>query len=125
MADTPKKTTRSKKVATPKTAGVPTAKAVAAQAAAAEVKGQSAPAAVKAAVAAPAPKPAPAPAPAPAPVAKPEPKLISKVERQRMIEQAAYFRAEKHGFAGDSSQHWAAAEAEIDADLKRRNIRVA
>lgn len=123
MADTPKKTTRSKKVATPKTAGVPTAKAVAAQAAAAEVKGQPAPAAVKAAVAAPAPKPAPAPAPAP--VAKPEPKLISKVERQRMIEQAAYFRAEKHGFAGDSSQHWAAAEAEIDADLKRRNIRVA
>ena len=124
MADTTKKTTRSKKATTtPKTAGVPTAKKVAASAAAAEAKGQPAPAAVKSAVTSPASttvaaKPA-------IPAVKAEPKLISKVERQRMIEQAAYFRAEKHGFQGDSSQHWSAAEAEIDAELKRRNIRVA
>lgn len=142
MALTPKKPTRSKKSSTPKPAGVPTAKAVAAAAAAAEVKGQPAPAAVKAAVgapvaparpapvAAPAPaKPAPAPAPAAvrpvAPAPKVEQKTISRDERQRMIEQAAYFLAEKHGFSGDSSAHWAAAEAEVDADLRRRSIRVA
>jgi hypothetical protein len=41
-----------------------------------------------------------------------------------MIEQAAYFRAEKHGFQGDPADHWAAAEAEIDADLKRRGVTV-
>jgi hypothetical protein len=56
--------------------------------------------------------------------AKVEQKSISKSERQRLVEQAAYFRAERHGFQGDSSQHWAAAEAEVDADLRKRNVRV-
>lgn len=123
MADTTKKTTRSKKVSTKASAGVPSAKAVAAAAVVAESKGQPAPAAVKAAVTPTVAKPVPTPAPAPAP-AKVEVKTISKQERSRMIEQAAYFRAEKHGFQGDASQHWSAAEAEIDADLKRRNVRV-
>lgn len=132
MADTTKKTTRTKKPAASKSS-VPTAKA-----AAAEAKPAATPAAVKTAVkpvaAAPAPvaKPvAPAPAPAAKPVAAPAPvaakveqKSISKSERQRLVEQAAYFRAEKHGFQGDSSQHWAAAEAEVDADLRKRNVRV-
>lgn len=126
MADTSKKTTRTKKPAAAKSA-VPTAKAVAA-----EAKPKSTPAAVKTAV-----KPTLAPAPAPAPAVKPaavaapvpatpkvEQKTISKAERQRLVEQAAYFRAEKHGFQGDSSQHWSAAEAEIDADLRKRNVRV-
>ena len=70
-------------------------------------------------------KPAPVAAPV-APVApKVEQKTISKAERQRLVEQAAYFRAEKSGFQGDSSQHWASAEAEIDADLRKRGVRVA
>jgi hypothetical protein len=133
MADTTKKTTRAKKPAAAK-ASVPSAKA-----AAAEAKPAATPAAVKAAVK-PAPvaapvvaKPAPAPvvapvakpAPAPAPAAtKVEQKTITKAERQRLVEQSAYFRAERHGFQGDSSQHWAAAEAEVDADLRKRNVRV-
>jgi len=133
MADTTKKTTRTKKPAAAKSA-VPTVKAVAADA-----KAEATPAAVKAAVkpapvAAPAPAPVAKPAPVAAPVAKPaaaptptakvEQKTVTKAERQRMVEQAAYFRAERHGFQGDSSQHWAAAEAEIDADLRKRNVRV-
>lgn len=129
MADTTKKTTRAKKPASAK-ASVPSAKAVAADA-----KPAVTPAAVKTAV-----KPAPVAVPAalkPAvdPVAKPtspsapvvakvEQKTISKAERQRLVEQAAYFQAERHGFQGDSSQHWAAAEAEVDADLRKRNVRV-
>lgn len=122
MADTTKKTTRSKKTTTKAAAGVPTAKAVAAAATAAEAQGQPAPAAVKAAVTAPSPA---ATAAKPAAPKAPEVKYISKTERLRMIEQAAYFRAEKHGFQGDSAAHWSAAEAEIDADLKRRNVKIA
>lgn len=38
--------------------------------------------------------------------------------RQRFIAEAAYFRAEKRGFApGFEGQDWAEAEAEIDARL--------
>ncbi len=129
MADTTKKTTRAKKPAAAK-ASVPSAKA-----AAAEAKPAVTPAAVKTAVkATPVAAPVvakPAPAPVVAPVAKPAPaaakveqKTISKTERQRLVEQSAYFRAERHGFQGDSSQHWAAAEAEVDADLRKRNVRV-
>ncbi len=118
MADTTKKTTRTKKPAASKSS-VPTAKA-----AAAEAKPAATPAAVKTAVkpvAAPAAKPVAAPAPV---ATKVEQKSISKSERQRLVEQAAYFRAERHGFQGDSSQHWAAAEAEVDADLRKRSVRV-
>ena len=123
MADT-KKTTRSKKTVVK--AAVPSAKAVAAVA-----KPQNTPPAVKAAVK-PAPVAAPAtkaatvvikPAPAPAP--KAAQKSISKDDFCRMVEQAAYYLAEKNGFQGDSSQHWQAAEAEVSADLKKRNINVA
>lgn len=42
---------------------------------------------------------------------------VTPEERMRMIEQAAYFRAEKAGFQGDPQAHWAAAEAEVDAIL--------
>ncbi|MBI5429191.1 MAG: DUF2934 domain-containing protein [Nitrosomonadales bacterium] len=38
-------------------------------------------------------------------------------ERYRMVETAAYFIAERHGFQGDSTGHWVAAEAEIAALL--------
>ncbi|HEX5363017.1 MAG TPA: DUF2934 domain-containing protein [Gallionella sp.] len=40
--------------------------------------------------------------------AKPSPE-----ERYRMVEMAAYFIAERHGFQGNSTEHWAAAEREI------------
>ena len=121
MADT-KKTTRSKKTSK---ASVPSAKSVAAEA-------KLTPPAVKAAVkpaTAPVPVPAAQPAtvavkPAPVAAAKAEQKTVTQAERTRMVEQAAYYRAEKNGFQGDSSQHWAAAEAEVDAELKKRNLRV-
>ena len=50
--------------------------------------------------------------------AKPAPIQVSPEERQKMIELAAYFRAEKVGFTGDPQEHWAAAEKEVDAMLK-------
>jgi hypothetical protein len=37
----------------------------------------------------------------------------SPEERYRMVEMAAYFIAERHGFQGNSTEHWAAAELEI------------
>lgn len=44
--------------------------------------------------------------------AKPTPE-----ERYRMVETAAYFIAERHGFQGRSDEHWAAAELEVAARL--------
>ncbi|HSN38843.1 MAG TPA: DUF2934 domain-containing protein, partial [Burkholderiales bacterium] len=44
--------------------------------------------------------------------AKPTPE-----ERYRMVETAAYFIAEQHGFQGRSDEHWAAAERAIAAKL--------
>lgn len=41
-------------------------------------------------------------------------------ERFRMIEQAAYFRAERVGFSGDPAEHWAAAEKDVDKILARK-----
>lgn len=41
----------------------------------------------------------------------------SPEERYRMVETAAYFIAEQHGFQGRSDEHWAAAEREIAARL--------
>ena len=51
-------------------------------------------------------------------------KTITQAERQRLIEQAAYFRAEKSGFQGNAQEYWNAAEAEISKDLVRKKIRV-
>lgn len=45
-------------------------------------------------------------------VTKPTPE-----ERYRMVETTAYFIAERNGFQGDSTEHWAAAEREIAAKL--------
>ena len=44
--------------------------------------------------------------------AKPTPE-----ERYRMVETAAYFIAEQHGFQGRSDEHWTAAEHQIAAKL--------
>lgn len=38
-------------------------------------------------------------------------------ERYRMVEITAYFIAERNGFQGDSTEHWAAAEREIATKL--------
>ena len=42
---------------------------------------------------------------------------ISPEERYRMIQEAAYFRAEKEGFDCDPWKCWLVAEAELDARL--------
>ncbi len=64
------------------------------------------------------------PAAAPATKAASAVKTITKADRQRLIEQAAYFRAEKQGFQGNAQDHWNAALAEVDADLAKKKIRV-
>ncbi len=38
-------------------------------------------------------------------------------ERYRLIQEAAYFKAEKEGFNCDPSKCWLIAEAEVDAQL--------
>lgn len=44
---------------------------------------------------------------------------VSEDARRAMIEQAAYLRAERRGFApGGEAEDWLAAEAEVDALLK-------
>ncbi len=54
--------------------------------------------------------------------AKSAPKRTKKftvipAERHAMIAEAAYFRAEQHGFTGDPHMYWLEAEAEIDKKL--------
>lgn len=81
---------------------------------------------VAATVTAPVAPAAPAPAAAkPAAPAKPAPRTITASERARMVQEAAYYRAEKRGFQGDPHEDWVAAEAEISARLARENVRVA
>jgi Protein of unknown function (DUF2934) len=49
---------------------------------------------------------------------------VSAGTRRAMIEQAAYLRAERRGFApGSEVEDWLAAEAEVDALLKAGNGR--
>ena len=84
------------------------------KAAAKPVAAKKAPA--KAAAKAPAkvaakPKAAAKPTAASKPVVTPE-------QRYCMIQEAAYYIAERHGFNGDSAYFWSLAEAEIDAKLK-------
>ena len=45
---------------------------------------------------------------------------MSGFERYKMIEVAAYYIAEKNGFAGSSTDYWAAAEKEIDKKLAKK-----
>ena len=42
---------------------------------------------------------------------------ITPEQRYKMIEEAAYYIAERHGFNGDSAYFWSLAEAEINAKL--------
>jgi hypothetical protein len=43
--------------------------------------------------------------------------VLSPEQRYQMIQDAAYFIAERHGFNGDSAYFWSLAEAEINAKL--------
>jgi phosphatidylserine/phosphatidylglycerophosphate/cardiolipin synthase-like enzyme len=46
---------------------------------------------------------------------------VTDSQRQQMIAEAAYFRAERRGFnGGDTVRDWCEAEAEIDAQLRMR-----
>ena len=101
------KKTPAKKVVAPK---VPAAKKVVEKApevvkAAPKAVAEKAPEAVKAAPKAPA---------APKAAKKPE---ISPEQRYNLIQEAAYFIAERHGFNGDSAYFWSLAEAEINNRL--------
>lgn len=49
---------------------------------------------------------------------------ITPEERYRMVAEAAYYLAERHGFGGDAAADWLAAEEEIDAMLARDHIAV-
>ena len=93
-------------------------------------KASTASAAAAAAPATSAPKAAPAPAVKPAPVipaapkaAPAAPKVISQEERSRMIQESAYYIAERRGFQGNPHDDWVAAEIQIDAELARKGIK--
>ena len=49
--------------------------------------------------------------------ATPVRRQVSPEERYRMIQEAAYFRAEKEGFHCDPWKCWLVAEADVDAQL--------
>lgn len=42
-------------------------------------------------------------------------KVVTGEERFRMVQEAAYYIAERNGFAGDDQRYWSEAEATIDA----------
>lgn len=117
MAREPKNTVKSTAAATPVKKPSPPKKPVAAKApkpaAAAAGKGAAAPkkpAAPK--------KSAPvAKAPAKPRARRASPASVSPEARYRMVQDAAYFIAEKHGFTGDNHAYWLQAEHEIDAKL--------
>jgi hypothetical protein len=43
---------------------------------------------------------------------------LTAEQRHRMIEETAYYLAEKAGFNGDSIEHWLAAEREINGRFR-------
>lgn len=90
------------------------------------VKKETAPksAAPKAAPAAKAKATAPAAPSAAVKSVKPAQKTISAQDRYHMIDEAAYYRAEKSGFQVDPHANWIAAEQEINELLAKQNIKV-
>ncbi len=42
---------------------------------------------------------------------------VTPEERQKRIELAAYFKAEKNGFQGDPQQYWLEAMKEVDEEI--------
>lgn len=72
-------------------------------------------------VAAPPPKPVLAAAPPAKPVAAKAKPAVDPAERQRMIAEAAYYIAEKRGFAaGNHDADWAEAERQIDELIAKK-----
>jgi hypothetical protein len=58
------------------------------------------------------------------PKPKKQPKALSAEVRERLIAEAAYYKAESRGFAGgDAERDWLEAESEIDALLLSGKIR--
>ncbi|HIE10782.1 MAG TPA: DUF2934 domain-containing protein [Kiritimatiellae bacterium] len=51
-------------------------------------------------------------------------KTITSAERYKMIETAAYLRAEKNDFGGDPVHYWLEAEKEVDAQLAASGVKV-
>ena len=61
---------------------------------------------------------------APARPAQPSPSFVGPEQRAALIAEAAFFRAEKRGFApGHEVEDWLAAESEVDAKLMSARIR--
>jgi hypothetical protein len=60
------------------------------------------------------------------PPARPKaaPRTISVAERHARIAEAAFLRAESLGFAGTPHDHWAHAEAEVDARLRKSRVKL-
>jgi hypothetical protein len=112
-----KSTKTAKKEPAAKPAAAPKAAAAKAPAKAKATK----PAAAPVAAAKPA---APAPMVKPTVKSAPSSKVISQQERYHMIDEAAYYRAEKNGFQVDPHANWVAAEQEIDELLAKQNIKV-
>ena len=54
------------------------------------------------------------------PVPSPAREDLSAQERYRMIQEAAYFIAERNGFKGDACAHWAEAEKQINAQRGKK-----
>ena len=117
-AGTPEKTEPAATTAPAKTAApakaraARPAKAPAAKAAAAPVEKKKA-----------APRKAPAKAAAGStgkPAKKAEVPAVTPEQRYRMIQDAAYFIAERNGFVGDNHAYWLQAEQAIDAELGPR-----
>ena len=44
-------------------------------------------------------------------------KVVTSEERYRMVQEAAYYIAERNGFGGDNQRYWSEAEAQIDAQF--------
>jgi hypothetical protein len=56
----------------------------------------------------------------PRPAKRPaKPRSMSPEEHYCMIQEAAYFLAEKDGFKGDPFEYWVKAESEVAARLKK------
>ncbi len=53
---------------------------------------------------------------------KATPRVISAQERYHMIDEAAYYRAEKNAFHVDPHENWVAAEKEIDELMSKENV---
>jgi hypothetical protein len=126
MAKEPKKNVGTPEKTKPATIAKP---AVPAKARAARPAKAAAPAAQAAATPAAPKKAAPRKAPvkgAAGSAAKPRQKAavpadaVSPEQRYRMIQDAAYFIAERNGFVGDNHAYWLEAEQAIDAELAGR-----